>query len=176
MRSFIICLLILIVLSAKAQVITIRDIATKQPITNVILSTGPTEKALKPNAKGQFDVYKVTEAESIIIKSPGYQPQMLSFSQIKAMKFTVYLKKSDIFLDAVVISSSRSRQNKRDVPNKITTLEQKDIIFQNPQTTADLLGQSGEVYIQKSQMSGGSPMIRGFATNRGWCKNEYCYI
>src|SRR5690606_12785909 len=38
--------------------------------------------------------------------------------------------------------------------------------FQNPQTAADLLGVSGKVFIQKSQQGGGSPMIRGFATNR----------
>ena len=38
--------------------------------------------------------------------------------------------------------------------------------IQNPQTAADLLGFSGKVFIQKSQQGGGSPMIRGFATNR----------
>ena len=42
----------------------------------------------------------------------------------------------------------------------------QDVQFQNPQTTADLLSNSGEVFIQKSQQGGGSPMIRGFATNR----------
>ncbi|MGB4845217.1 MAG: TonB-dependent receptor, partial [Ferruginibacter sp.] len=31
---------------------------------------------------------------------------------------------------------------------------------------ADLLNQTGTVFIQKSQLGGGSPMIRGFATNR----------
>ena len=36
----------------------------------------------------------------------------------------------------------------------------------NPQTAADMLGLTGEVFIQKSQYGGGSPMIRGFATNR----------
>ena len=36
----------------------------------------------------------------------------------------------------------------------------------NPQTAADLLSVSGEVFIQKSQQGGGSPMIRGLATNR----------
>ena len=42
----------------------------------------------------------------------------------------------------------------------------RDARLRNPQTTADLLGQIGSVFIQKSQMGGGSPMIRGFATNR----------
>ena len=40
------------------------------------------------------------------------------------------------------------------------------INLQNPQTSADLLGITGKVFIQKSQQGGGSPMIRGFATNR----------
>jgi hemoglobin/transferrin/lactoferrin receptor protein len=36
----------------------------------------------------------------------------------------------------------------------------------NPQTAADLLAISGEVFVQKSQQGGGSPMIRGFSANR----------
>ena len=40
------------------------------------------------------------------------------------------------------------------------------ITHYQPQTTADLLGTGSGVYIQKSQMGGGSPMIRGFAANR----------
>ncbi|MEQ8425128.1 MAG: TonB-dependent receptor plug domain-containing protein, partial [Cyclobacteriaceae bacterium] len=40
------------------------------------------------------------------------------------------------------------------------------IAFQNPQTAADLLGASNQVFVQKSQLGGGSPMIRGFSTNR----------
>ena len=36
----------------------------------------------------------------------------------------------------------------------------------NPQTAADLLGLTGEIFVQKSQYGGGSPMIRGFSTNR----------
>ena len=35
-----------------------------------------------------------------------------------------------------------------------------------PQTSADLLEKSGEIFIQKSQLGGGSPMIRGFSANR----------
>jgi hemoglobin/transferrin/lactoferrin receptor protein len=41
-----------------------------------------------------------------------------------------------------------------------------DVLFRNPQTAADLLQSSGQVYVQKSQLGGGSPLIRGFSTNR----------
>ena len=40
------------------------------------------------------------------------------------------------------------------------------MLFRNPQTAADLLESSGQVYVQKSQLGGGSPIIRGFSTNR----------
>jgi len=69
-------------------------------------------------------------------------------------------------MDEVVVAATRWDQNTRDVPMKITSLSPGEIRHQNPQTSADLLGVSGEVFIQKSQLGGGSPMIRGFATSR----------
>src|SRR5688572_8821451 len=69
-------------------------------------------------------------------------------------------------LEGVVISVSKWEQKLNEVPNKIVKINKYDILRNNPQTAADLLGQSGTVFIQKSQLGGGSPMIRGFATNR----------
>lgn len=69
-------------------------------------------------------------------------------------------------LDAVVVSYNKWEQKLNEIPNKITKINLKETKLRNPQTMADLLGTTGEVFIQKSQQGGGSPMIRGFATNR----------
>jgi hemoglobin/transferrin/lactoferrin receptor protein len=69
-------------------------------------------------------------------------------------------------LEDVVISVNRWEQNIREIPNRVTQIDASLILFQNPQTAADLLGISNQVFVQKSQLGGGSPMIRGFATNR----------
>lgn len=69
-------------------------------------------------------------------------------------------------LDAVVVSYNKWEQKLNEIPNKITKINLKETRLRNPQTMADLLGTTGEVFIQKSQQGGGSPMIRGFATNR----------
>jgi hemoglobin/transferrin/lactoferrin receptor protein len=69
-------------------------------------------------------------------------------------------------LSEVVIVVNRWEQNIREIPNRITKVSTGQIRFQNPQTAADLLGASNQVFVQKSQMGGGSPMIRGFASNR----------
>lgn len=69
-------------------------------------------------------------------------------------------------LHEIVISSSRWCQEREVQPVKIARIEFEESNVYNPQTAADLLGLTGEVFIQKSQYGGGSPMIRGFATNR----------
>ena len=76
------------------------------------------------------------------------------------------LLNDSIQLNTVTISATRWSQELKNIPNKITCIVAKDIAILNPQTAADLLGTSGEIFIQKSQQGGGSPMIRGFATNR----------
>jgi hemoglobin/transferrin/lactoferrin receptor protein len=70
------------------------------------------------------------------------------------------------YLNEVIVSANRWEQSLIEVPNKVTTISADLVKFQNPQTAADLLSTSHHVFIQKSQLGGGSPMIRGFATNR----------
>nr|MBP6432525.1 hypothetical protein [Ferruginibacter sp.] len=69
--------------------------------------------------------------------------------------------KNKIELEEVIISANKWEQKLNEVPNKITKINKTQILFNNPQTAADLLLQTGTVFIQKSQLGGGSPMIRG---------------
>ena len=69
-------------------------------------------------------------------------------------------------LETVVISFNQWEAKRNEVPNRILKVDLRDNILRNPQTAADMLGQSAHVFIQKSQQSGGSPMLRGFGTNR----------
>ena len=69
-------------------------------------------------------------------------------------------------LSEVIISANRWKQYSKDVPQKVSIISQAKVALHNPQTAADLLTISGKVFMQKSQQAGGSPMIRGFATNR----------
>ncbi len=69
-------------------------------------------------------------------------------------------------LHEIVVSGTRWAQDKETQSHRITAVNFSDANAYNPQTVADVLGLTGEVFIQKSQYGGGSPMIRGFATNR----------
>ena len=71
-----------------------------------------------------------------------------------------------IELDEVVLGVHRFSKPKRKISQQIESIAKKEIEFQNFQTSADALSNSGIVTIQKSQQGGGSPVIRGFESNR----------
>lgn len=88
---------------------------------------------------------------------------VFSFSQTSTSPDST---KKGLRLNEVVIAASKWEEKVNEVPAHMAVVEKKDIQFKNPQTGADLLAASGQVFVQKSQMGGGSPMIRGFAANR----------
>jgi hemoglobin/transferrin/lactoferrin receptor protein len=148
-----------------AQTITIKDQETLQPLESVTLSSTQPEAFATTNSQGQVDITPFIGADSIIVRSLGYAIQVLSYEQLIKSE-SLFLVATDVTIDRVVVTASRWQQTQRDVPNKVTAIGSKTTALQQPQTTADLLALSGEVFIQKSQYGGGSPMIRGFATNR----------
>ena len=69
-------------------------------------------------------------------------------------------------LDEVVISVNRSKERKAHVAQQITVIGPAAIKQRNPASTADLLHESGQVLVQRSQQGGGSPVIRGYEASR----------
>ncbi|MBP6870479.1 MAG: TonB-dependent receptor [Bacteroidales bacterium] len=153
-------------ISLHAQIITIKDKENYQPLDLVTLSSQEPAASAITNIKGQADISAFTGSSLIEIRLLGYEPVKISWADLARAGFHLNLSQSAISLDQVIISATRWSQMTREVPSKITLISAKEVALQNPQTAADLLGASGEIFIQKSQLGGGSPMIRGFATNR----------
>lgn len=149
-----------------SQTITINDFETKRPLESVTISSKDPKVHTITNINGQADISKFSNSDRIEIRILGYKTVIRSFTYLKNANFKILLKELNFTLDEAVISATRWKQTTGHVPSKIIKISTKDIALQNPQTAADLLNISGKVYIQKSQQGGGSPMIRGFATNR----------
>ena len=73
---------------------------------------------------------------------------------------------SEKTLGEVVISANKFSTQKRNITQKIDIITAKTIASTNAQNTGDLLINSGNVFIQKSQQGGSSPVIRGFEASR----------
>jgi len=69
-------------------------------------------------------------------------------------------------LNEAVISVSRGVQAKKGVAQQVKVIRRSEIEFANAQSTADLLSGTGQVFVQKSQQGGGSPVLRGFEASR----------
>lgn len=158
--------LILIGLSidAVAQEITVLNIETKEPIVEVAVYNKEQNKSAISDFYGKINLNPFNESETVYFKHIGYHLFSIKIKDIKNR--TVLLAPKAEGLDEIVISGSKFEESKRDIPKKIISINAKTISFTNPQTSADLLEASGQVYIQKSQLGGGSPIIRGFSTNR----------
>lgn len=149
-----------------SQTIFIKDLETNQPLEAVTLYSDKTKAFAISNIHGQADISSFKGAEKIEIRGPGYKKEIRSFAELQNLGFILSLVYSSISMDEIVVSATKWNQNSKDAPEKITAIIAKEVSLQNPQTAADLLGISGKVFIQKSQQGGGSPMIRGFSTNR----------
>jgi hemoglobin/transferrin/lactoferrin receptor protein len=65
----------------------------------------------------------------------------------------------------VVISASRWIEERRTVSREILTVTPRQVAERDPATTAEALAGTGAIHVQKSQLGGGSPMLRGYAAN-----------
>ncbi|HUX57740.1 MAG TPA: TonB-dependent receptor [Bacteroidales bacterium] len=156
----------IIALNCFSQTITIVDNEDLNQIPDVAILNEAKSKFIYTNRSGKADISSFTENEIICFQHFTYESICLSLEEIKKMGYVIHLTKKIFAFEEFVISANRWEQNRNEVPNKISTILKPSVELQNPQTAADLLGISDEVFIQKSQLGGGSPMIRGFATNR----------
>lgn len=102
------------------------------------------------------------------IMKPAFLPILLTcfFAQTGATQAPVFDISDSSDLKEVVISATKFNESKRNIPNQISTIDRLKIERVSPATAADLLAAIGEIFVQKSQAGGGSPVLRGLEANR----------
>lgn len=151
---------------SQSQEITVLDKETGEPIFNVAIFNKDKSKSTLTNFDGKANISEFSGGEIIFFRHMNHRQYHTTKRQIIQRKYKVLLTPEKNTLDEVVLSVAGFQQQKRDVPQKVISINQQDIISASPQTAADLLESTGQVFVQKSQLGGGSPMIRGFSTNR----------
>lgn len=166
MRLIILIGMLLSISLSMAQELTVIDKTTKDPVEFAQVGSKGSTIMLITDANGKVDITPFVGLSDIIFRLYGYEALEFDYSVLEARNFQVEMEPSFFMMKEVVISANKWSQISSDVPYKVSSLKAKDIAFHNPQTAADLLAVSGDVFVQKSQQGGGSPMIRGFSTNR----------
>lgn len=73
---------------------------------------------------------------------------------------------NSVKLNELFINTRRFQLPQQKASQQVERISKSQIEFQNFQTSADALANSGTLAVQKSQQGGGSPIIRGFESSR----------
>jgi hemoglobin/transferrin/lactoferrin receptor protein len=164
-RYYLIGLFFLFSNFALAQKIQVLSNSTKEPIEDVAVYSSDQKDYTNTDKDGLFDLAVFPVKSTLVFQHPSFHSLSITKRKILEGKRKVFLSERIIKIDEVVISANKWEQNKSEIPFEILSLSAKEMSFSNPQTSADMLAGSGQVFVQKSQLGGGSPMIRGFGAN-----------
>jgi len=168
--KFVLKVIILFVLTiisqhTYGQSIQVRNESNEQPIYQVTIQEKGSETGAITDRTGRASLSTFSPDAILILRHPSFKPVQISMSKLANQDYTVYMVEQIIETGEVIISANKWEQNKREIPQDIAVFEAKEIALAEPPTTADLLSINSQVFVQKSQLGGGSPMIRGFAAN-----------
>jgi hemoglobin/transferrin/lactoferrin receptor protein len=164
MLRFLLGLFLILPLFSFGQIIRITNRSTGKPVKAVFIFNKTQTQTTETDYLGQASLKIFSGKDSLILQHPAYFNKTIFFKP-KSRILKVTLDPQFVMIGEVVSSATRRETSMAEVPNTVVSISVDEIAAANPQTSADLLEQSGEVFVQKSQQGGGSPMIRGFASN-----------
>ncbi|MDG1980497.1 MAG: TonB-dependent receptor [Flavobacteriaceae bacterium] len=159
-------ILFLLPFLSTAQEIKVLDKETGKPIYNVSVYTEDPYFNSSTNEEGVVDISAVKIKDILILSHISYAIKSIQKTLIENNGYVIYLSKQSEQLDEVVLSVFKGDAKINRVAERVAVLTSKEIEKLSPQTSADLLAAIPGVKIQKSQMGGGSPVIRGMESNR----------
>ena len=166
MRFSLLLVLFLISLSAKSQQVKVLDRESNFPINNVTIYNDNRDLVVYTDKYGIADLSVFKESDIISFNHLSYIESEILKRELSIIDFTVYLSNRAEQLDEVVLSASRGKEIRSRVAETIAIASREEIRRMAPQTSADLLANLPGIKVQKTQMGGGSPVLRGMEANR----------
>jgi len=168
MKSLILFVLCLIIYTGtSAQKVLVINQNTWQAIEGVsVLKLSDNSLLAVSDVNGEIVLTSVSLDEQLVFKHPLYSEIYMTLEQLQKMGGKLFLKENVNSIDEIVVSASKFEEKRKDVAQKIQVIRSSEIQEINQSSTADVLASTGNVMVQKSQLGGGSPIIRGFEANR----------
>lgn len=151
---------------AGAQELVVIDNSTLQPVPGAVVSSLGGKDVSYTDQNGKAHLADTSSGAQYRIFSTGYIAVTVTWDDIRRNKHTIALSESGFSLEEIVVSASKFEEKKKDVAQNIRTMNKSELERLNQSSTADVLNNQGNIFVQKSQLGGGSPVIRGFETNK----------
>ncbi|TND07673.1 MAG: iron complex outermembrane recepter protein [Bacteroidetes bacterium] len=153
------------VVSVHAQQLTILDKSSREPVGNAAVYSKGGSPVLT-NTKGVADISSMSSADSLYIKHPAYGLHVYAMEEIKSKDYKLLIAYRYVMIGEVIVAADKSEHAKEDVAYSAEIISKRQVEALNPQTSGDMLMNTGNVFVQKSQMGGSSPVLRGFEANK----------
>jgi hemoglobin/transferrin/lactoferrin receptor protein len=160
-----ILLLFILSLNAYGQRFRVLSENSREPVANAAIFNTTRERAAITDSMGFSGPLPFLPNDTVVFQHPSYSTVIFPYSEIKDKK-VVRMSKRNILFDEFIISASKSRESKQLLPHKVSVLQEKELRSNPSQTSADILMQTGNIIVQKTQAGGGSPILRGFEANK----------
>lgn len=166
MKNIFTLLAVCMALFSHAQVVTVTDQNTREAISEAVIYTRTGTTNVITDSKGKADITALAAADTLLIRHTSYGVTVVPMSLVRSGNNQIKIGVRLIQLNEVVFVASKSADMRSNVASQVESISARQIEALNPQTSADMLTQSGVVFAQKSQMGGGSPILRGFEANK----------
>ena len=166
MNKLITLVLLLIAGASFAQQVRVISKSDLLPVSNCLIYNTSKSTSVTTDNNGSADLSQFKESDELTFSHLSFIKIEFKKSDIEKIGNTVYLSYNAINLHEVVISANKVEETRKTVAQQIQVITAQDIANIQAQSTADLLGNGGNIHVQKSQLGGGSPNIRGFEGNR----------
>lgn len=166
MKTFTRYLLILFAVPAWAQPITVRDKSTLQPVENVEIRSDNPDEVRFSDQLGRANVSGFSATVQLVFSRVGYRTAYYTPAQLQTINFSVLMVEKQLEINEVVVAANRTAGPIDHTAQPVQVLTRNELRFLNQPTMAEVLQQSGQMVVQKSQLGGGSPILRGFEANK----------
>jgi hemoglobin/transferrin/lactoferrin receptor protein len=166
MQKLITLLILLLAGYSFAQKVRVIDKSDLQPISNCLIYNTTKSVSVSTDNNGIAEISAFKGSDKLIFSHLSYVLAEIDKSTLTSQINEVKLESLVINLKEFVFSANKVAEKYSDLSMKIDILPARQIQFSNSQTSGDLLQQSGKVFVQTSQLGGGSPVIRGMESSR----------
>lgn len=160
-------ILILGVMSWKtyAQEIQVINGTTGDPVENVALYNQDQSRSIITDAEGFAHLNNFHQGDTVYFQHTSFLPVSFTYAELSNMR-VVTLTRKVVIMPEFVITASKYRETQRDIPHMVDVITTEKLATLPSQNSADLLSSTGNIFVQKSQGGGGSPVLRGFEANK----------
>ncbi len=151
--------------AVNGQKVQVRNYSDHAPVESVAVFNISREKAAITDSLGMIDISIFHASDTIVFQHPAYHSIEFCKSDLSD-QYEVLMQRKRILIDEYVISASKYRESSLIIPYMVDVLEDNVLMESTGFTAADILEETGNILVQRTQGGGGSPILRGFEANK----------